>query len=145
MGFAHDGQCFQPFLFFGSELLSCCPQWSCHPFWSNDNADHSHLIVIAHDGAHAVLHDMAYAFPRCATVADDITEAVDFIDLLALDVACDGIEGVNVAMDVGDEGNERHSVTRFLDDWNYCPPVTGTMIGAQGVGPFQVVILPLGP
>src|SRR5271154_6149137 len=64
--------------------------------------EHCPLVVIAqeHDLA---LHHQVDAFARIGTVADDIAQAISFLDVVLGNVGQDGLEGFEVAVDVADK------------------------------------------
>jgi hypothetical protein len=66
--------------------------------------DERGLIVIAEEGDPAVLADELHALAGIGTVADDVTEAEHLVDALPIDVAENGLECLEVAVDVTDDG-----------------------------------------
>ena len=65
--------------------------------------EHGSLIVIAEEDDLA-FHDQIDAFAGVGAVADDIAEAIDFADVVLLDVFEDSLEGFQVAMNIADDG-----------------------------------------
>ncbi len=57
------------------------------------------LVVISQDGE-LEFHHLIDAFARIGTIAHDIAEAVDAVALLTLDVGQDGLQRVDVAVDI---------------------------------------------
>lgn len=66
------------------------------------------LVVVAQDRLCAVLANQPQALGGSRPVADYIPEAEDLIDPLPSDVLKHGFQGINVAMDIGDECDARH-------------------------------------
>ena len=62
------------------------------------------LVVIAQQ-ADLALHDHVDALAGIGAVADQVAEAVDLGDSLAADVGKHGLEGLEVAVDIADEGS----------------------------------------
>ena len=65
--------------------------------------EHGSLVVIAQED-HMALHDDIDAFAGVWPVADDVAEAIDLFCLLLFDVLEDRLQGLEVAMDVADNG-----------------------------------------
>src|SRR5262249_47186015 len=60
------------------------------------------LIVVAKQ-AKVALHDQVDTFHGVGSVADNVSQAVDFRDPLLLDVGQHGLEGFQVAVNVADQ------------------------------------------
>jgi hypothetical protein len=56
--------------------------------------------------------DKTQACGRCGPIAHDVAQAEYFIDLLPIDVGKHGFQSIDVAVDVGDEGDSGHGKTR---------------------------------
>jgi hypothetical protein len=69
---------------------------------------HQILVMVPHEGQCTTFPDKTQAFCRRSSITHDIAETEEFIDLLSLDVCKDCLQGIDVAMDIGDEGNARH-------------------------------------
>ena len=83
--------------------LAACPEDSA--FGRRIEAigiEHGPLIVVAQQDD-AALHDQIDAFAGIGTVADDITQAVDFLDLVLFDVLEDGLQCLKVAMNIAND------------------------------------------
>jgi hypothetical protein len=61
------------------------------------------LVVIPQQDHAAPLPDEGQAFTRIWTIAHDITQAVDRVDLLAIDIGQHRLEGLEVSVDVTDD------------------------------------------
>jgi hypothetical protein len=61
------------------------------------------------------LHDQIDALARIGTVADQVAEAVDLGDSLAADIGKHGLKGLDVAVEIADEGSF-HACMTF--GWN---------------------------
>lgn len=81
--------------------------------WSLDQI----LVVVAQDRLCAVLANQPQALGGSRPVADDIPEAEDLIDPLPSDVLKHGLEGINVAMDIGEESNAGHWRGQGMEIW----------------------------
>src|SRR5262249_40332908 len=75
------------------------------------------LIVVAQQ-AHVARHDQVDAFARVGTVADDVTETVDFGDPLLLDICQHGLETFEVAMDIADDSSLHTRLTSATREAN---------------------------
>ena len=60
------------------------------------------LIVIAQQTNRAI-HDQVHAFARVGTVPHNITQAVNFIDALGSNVGEDGLQCLEIAMNIADD------------------------------------------
>src|SRR5262249_44670725 len=65
--------------------------------------EHGPLVVVAQED-HLALHDQVHALARVGAVADDVPQAVDLSDIVLVDVLEDGLQGLEVAVDVADDG-----------------------------------------
>src|SRR5262249_24103714 len=63
--------------------------------------EHGALVVVAqqHDLA---IHDEIDALPGIGAIAHNVSQAVDLLDALLFDVFQDGLQGLQIAMDIAD-------------------------------------------
>ena len=83
--------------------------------------------MISQQAHGAVGHDQVDTFARVRTVADDITQAINFFDPELLDLAEDGLQRFEIAVDVADEGFQGSKLP-----FGHCPN-TGhrSLVGGQ--------------
>lgn len=65
-----------------------------------------HRLVVAQDGDRTEIPNLFHALSRLGSVPDDITQAKDAPDRKIPDVLKDSIKGIDVGMDITDEGEE---------------------------------------
>ena len=70
--------------------------------------EHGALIVIAQEDDLA-FHDQIDALARIGPVADDVAQAIDFGDVLRFDVLEHRLQGLEIAVDIADDGFHDHS------------------------------------
>ena len=95
------------------------------------------VVVVALDDLAAKLADAADALGGGGVVADDVTKADDVIHALGLGVGKDGVEGLDVGVDVADDGVSAGT-------WHKGNPQLRRRMAAAMVRSMGVVILGLG-
>ena len=73
-------------------------------------------VVVAHQRRAAPLDDQVHALHRVGAVPDDVTEADDVLHPAPLDLGEDGRKGLQVRVDVADDG--KHGGSRMRDAAN---------------------------
>jgi hypothetical protein len=65
------------------------------------------VLVVAQQGEGAAVHDEVEAVAGVGTVADHVPQAVDGFDGVAVDIVQDGPQGLQVGVDVTEDGQHR--------------------------------------
>src|SRR5262249_34387382 len=64
--------------------------------------EHGALVMVAQKNDLA-LHHQVHAFARIGPIADNVAQAIDFLDVLPGDIGQNGLECFEIAMDIADQ------------------------------------------